>query len=810
VSARIGDTASVSLRVTGVYAANKRLAATVASSTLRHGRLEQNLRALTSSYGITASGIEQTFSVNHYDKVAGQLVVTFESPERWSTARGGSAIVPRIASSHLMYGELRTVDASGKTLPSRFVLSATGPQIRIDSTGAAYPITIDPTWMDSSTPLATLSSAGNVGDYFGFSCALSADGTTALIGAPNANSNNGRAYVFHVTSETAWSGSVSPVATLDDSGTNPDYFGQSVSLSADGTVAAIGAVGVNSYDGAVFIYGSTSEAWTSPTFEADIPGSAESGQEFGWSVALSSDGTLLLVGAPFNFGGEVVVFNASSESTWASWNFDTELFQDSVAYTANPNAAFGFSVAVSSDGTTVLVGAPGPAPGNGRGAAYIFNKPSEGAWSVAADPTYETATLTVSSFPNTSNLGYAVALSADGTTALAGAPNGAGVAVIFRASSEASWGNQTSATATLTATVSSSANLGASVSLSSDGATALVGAPHDDTIANVNTGAAFVFSVASESSWATTSTPTATLINGAGGITDHFGDPGVLTPDGSIALLGADGANEATGAAYIYNAVTPQTINFTSSPPSNATVGGPTYTVTATGGGSANPVTFTIDPSASGVCTIAVAVVSLIGAGTCTIDANQAGNNFYAAAPQVQQSFAVTQSGGGGGGPPPPPTGTSCTGGASCSANESVPGEKANVTGTSSTDATIFLGNEVTTVDCGPGFNISADFITLSEYNFISSAPLTVTDTLKGAHHAIYVICYQDPTPFKDSAGSVVTSGLLPFCNLVSNVAPCEVSSKATSKSVIVTFKVPPGDPRFHAVNKHPRFHQPG
>jgi hypothetical protein len=83
-----------------------------------------------------------------------------------------------------------------------------------------------------------------------------------------------------------------------------------------------------------------------------------------------------------------------------------------------------------------------------------------------------------------------------------------------------------------------------------------------------------------------------------------------------------------------------QTISFTSTPPVGAVVGGPTYTVTATAT-SGLPVTFSIDPSASAVCTISGSTVSFIGAGTCVIDANQAGNANYNAAPQAQQSFPV-------------------------------------------------------------------------------------------------------------------------------------------------------------------------
>ena len=52
-------------------------------------------------------------------------------------------------------------------------------------------------------------------------------------------------------------------------------------------------------------------------------------------------------------------------------------------------------------------------------------------------------------------------------------------------------------------------------------------------------------------------------------------------------------------------------------------------------------VTFTVDSSSQTVCSIAGSVVSLNADGTCTIDANQAGNTDYQPAPQIQQSFAV-------------------------------------------------------------------------------------------------------------------------------------------------------------------------
>jgi hypothetical protein len=91
------------------------------------------------------------------------------------------------------------------------------------------------------------------------------------------------------------------------------------------------------------------------------------------------------------------------------------------------------------------------------------------------------------------------------------------------------------------------------------------------------------------------------------------------------------------------SATTPlgQSISFTSSPPSPALAGG-TYTVTAVGGGSGNPVTFTIDPSSTtSACSISGATVTFGQPGTCVIDANQADTGTYQTAPQAQQAFTV-------------------------------------------------------------------------------------------------------------------------------------------------------------------------
>lgn len=81
-----------------------------------------------------------------------------------------------------------------------------------------------------------------------------------------------------------------------------------------------------------------------------------------------------------------------------------------------------------------------------------------------------------------------------------------------------------------------------------------------------------------------------------------------------------------------------QTISFSAAP--TVIVGG-TGTISATGGASGNPVTFT--STTTGVCTVSGSVVTGVTAGTCAIAANQAGNTNYSAAAQSILTFIVSQ-----------------------------------------------------------------------------------------------------------------------------------------------------------------------
>jgi hypothetical protein len=109
----------------------------------------------------------------------------------------------------------------------------------------------------------------------------------------------------------------------------------------------------------------------------------------------------------------------------------------------------------------------------------------------------------------------------------------------------------------------------------------------------------------------------------------------------ATALLMAASLISGFGLTSSAAALQTQTINFTSTAPNPGIVGGPTYHVTATGGESGNPVTFAVDESSLGACTISESTVTFVSAGTCTIDANQAAGGEFAAAEQRQQAFLV-------------------------------------------------------------------------------------------------------------------------------------------------------------------------
>ena len=189
-------------------------------------------------------------------------------------------------------------------------------------------------------------------DISGYSVSMSSDGTIVAIGS-NFNDGNGsnsghvRVYQYSSGSWTQLGGDINGEAASDSSG-------NSVSLSSDGTIVAIGATGNDgngSNSGHVRVYEYSGSSWSQ--LGADINGDS-SGDYSGRSVSLSSDGTIVAIGAPDNDGngiysGHVRVYEYSG-SSWSQLGADIN-GDSSGDYS-------GYSVSLSSDGTIVAIGAP--------------------------------------------------------------------------------------------------------------------------------------------------------------------------------------------------------------------------------------------------------------------------------------------------------------------------------------------------------------------------------------------------------------------------------------------------------------------
>ena len=194
-------------------------------------------------------------------------------------------------------------------------------------------------------------------DQSGRSVSLSSDGTTVAIGAPYNDGNgsaSGHVRIYAWNSATsAWE---QQGADIDGEAAG-DWSGFSVSLSSDGTTVAIGARcndGNGSGSGHVRIYAwnSVTSAWEQQG--ADIDGEAEDDQS-GRSVSLSSDGTTVAIGAPRNDGNG----SYSGHVRIYAWNSATSAWEQQGADIDGEAASdqSGYSVSLSSDGTTVAIGA---------------------------------------------------------------------------------------------------------------------------------------------------------------------------------------------------------------------------------------------------------------------------------------------------------------------------------------------------------------------------------------------------------------------------------------------------------------------
>lgn len=324
---------------------------------------------------------------------------------------------------------------------------------------------------------------------------------------------------------------------------------------------------------------------------------------FGWVLALSSDGSTLAVGAPgesssaTGVGGDqtsnaaadagaVYVFARSNAGSWSQQSY----LKASNAHTAD---SFGETLALNSDGSTLVVGAPlenGAATGiNGNqtlltasdaGAAYVFVRAGS-SWS-------QQAYLKASNTAANAYFGWSTALSSDGNTlavsAVGEASAATGVngsqsggsaadagAVYLFGRSGTSWVQQSYLKASNTGAGDS---FGTSLALNGAGTVLAVGAPYEASAAtgvnggqssnaSTDAGAVYIFS-ASGATW----TQAAYIKASNTGSGDNFGTAVALNGAGTTLAVGAPyeasaaigvGGNQGdesaamAGAVYLFN-----------------------------------------------------------------------------------------------------------------------------------------------------------------------------------------------------------------------------------------------------------------
>lgn len=301
---------------------------------------------------------------------------------------------------------------------------------------------------------------------FGDAIALSGDGNTLAVGA-RAESSAAAGINGNQTDASAFSsGAVYVFARAGDrwvqqaylKASNPginDQFGHLVALSADGNILAVSApfedsraTGVdgdqadNSLEqsGAIYVFARRGAVWFQQAYlKASNPGEAEDGDQFGFSLALSDDGTTLAAGAISEDSADARINGNQADNTasnagavYVFARTGSRWSQQAYVKSSSPNGAdandlFGYSVGLSADGNTLAVGAydeagssniiNGPEDNNapGTGAVFVFTR-SGASWS-------RQAYLKASTQDRADSLGAWVAISDDGNTVAAGAPD---------------------------------------------------------------------------------------------------------------------------------------------------------------------------------------------------------------------------------------------------------------------------------------------------------------------------------------------------------------------------------------------------
>ena len=227
------------------------------------------------------------------------------------------------------------------------------------------------------------------------------DGDKLIIGSYGypGSGNVGRAW-YYTRSGTSWS--------LQDQLAAPSTsaYGNSVGINSTGTRAIIGGYNHSSNKGRADIWNYSGSSWS---IGAGFTGE-NSSDKFGWNVDMSNDGNTIVVGAPQYSGGggegRAYIYTTSDGTNWSL----TKTLSNQTA-----NEQFGFSVQISGDGNTVVIGAAKNDDGvTDGGRSYVYVK-SGGSWP-------STPTHTIIGTTANSNNGHTLGISDTGETIISGAP----------------------------------------------------------------------------------------------------------------------------------------------------------------------------------------------------------------------------------------------------------------------------------------------------------------------------------------------------------------------------------------------------
>jgi hypothetical protein len=258
-----------------------------------------------------------------------------------------------------------------------------------------------------------------VGAFQGQSVSISSDGNTAIVGGYNDNNGVGAAWIFTRTGVVWTQQGNKLVGTGAVNSPNPAQQGYSVSLSSDGNTAIVGGNDDNGVKGAVWVYIRNAGVWTQQGSKLVGTGATGSAQQ-GWAVSVSGDGNTIMEGG---FG--------DNSGAGASWVFTrsgvvwTQQGTKLVGTGAVGNADQGNACSLSYSGDTAIVGGQGD--NSTAGAAWIFTR-STGVWTQHGNKLVGTGAT------GAAQQGWYVAISSDGSTAIVGGNqdnSGAGAAWVY-------------------------------------------------------------------------------------------------------------------------------------------------------------------------------------------------------------------------------------------------------------------------------------------------------------------------------------------------------------------------------------------